>query len=342
MKPLATSSRMAAGSAPACAPESNLASGNIAQLERIRKQKDNRITRLYATWSRFIREITQLGPVITRSGNTHVMLEQADAYVNYRTAGDIGMVENGPLDLRLFFDRWRHGFAVQEETRSGVRRSFRFYDAAGSLAHEILLTDESDHLFYHELVRTYRDHDCFSCRPASPCTTHLPEKPEKHCEKLQTCWRTLRDRRDFEVLMHAARREPVPDTSSSPGTPGIPFDPEIVSLFFEEIADHVLDTTIVTGNPGCVQIRTGKFFETGLSGDVFSALDDDFAFRIDLGAVAGAQVVPRKQGSSANRRVELYDREKKVLALIWPGEETSRHEKRAWNLLVSALTAVAA
>ncbi len=42
----------------------------------------------------------------------------------------------GPIDLRLFTRNWAFGYLLEEETRSGPRRSLQFFDANGTAVHK--------------------------------------------------------------------------------------------------------------------------------------------------------------------------------------------------------------
>ena len=46
----------------------------------------------------------------------------------------------GEIDLRLFLRHWAFGYVLDEDTRSGPRRSLQFFDRAGAAVHKVYAT----------------------------------------------------------------------------------------------------------------------------------------------------------------------------------------------------------
>src|SRR5690625_3915349 len=83
-----------------------------------------------ADFARLIKELREVGPVMTLTRNETAVHETHGTVDEVACQGTIGQVV-GPIDLRMFLSQWQAGFAVTEELRSGLRSSFQIFDAAG-------------------------------------------------------------------------------------------------------------------------------------------------------------------------------------------------------------------
>ena len=78
----------------------------------------------------------------------------------------------GEIDLRLFLRHWAFGYALDEDTRSGPRRSLQFFDASGTAVHKVYATAATDRAglrpHRRRLRRPRRRAGGFRARPRPP------------------------------------------------------------------------------------------------------------------------------------------------------------------------------
>ena len=89
--------------------------------------------------------------------------------------GAMGQVV-GEIDLRLFLRHWAFGYALDEDTRSGPRRSLQFFDASGTAVHKIYPTAATDRAAFDRIADDAADPDA---APAlSPRAAAAAERPD--------------------------------------------------------------------------------------------------------------------------------------------------------------------
>jgi putative hemin transport protein len=103
--------------------------------------------------------LSGLGEVMALTRNEHAVHEKTGRYENLQIGATFGLVLGSEIDLRLFFHRWRFGFAVTESGPHETRRSLQFFDRHGTAVHKVYLTPDSDPAAYERLVAENRSAD---------------------------------------------------------------------------------------------------------------------------------------------------------------------------------------
>jgi putative hemin transport protein len=152
-------------------------------------------------WPEIIDKVSSLGTVMAFTRNEWILHEKIGRYggVSMNDSGN-AVVVGEEINLRMFFDQWRFGFAVQE----GILKSLQFFDRSGSAVHKIYLLDDSDPRAFDRLVQAYE------WRPAD-----LPLAIERHpridggptldsatyVESFWSDWDSQRDLHAFSALL---------------------------------------------------------------------------------------------------------------------------------------------
>ena len=105
--------------------------------------------RLAGDFRELLKEVHTLGPVMALTRNDHAVHERHGVYNNTSFDGQVGLVLDADIDLRLFMMHWAFGFAVTE----GERRSLQFFDKSGAAVHKIYITEASNVAAYEALAR---------------------------------------------------------------------------------------------------------------------------------------------------------------------------------------------
>lgn len=106
-----------------------------AQVERIRARG--------AEIAALFEALEGAGPVMTLTRNDDAVHETTGPIGPLSRSGALASL-TGAIDLRLFLRSWRAAYHVEEETRSGLRRSFQIFDTTGTAALKIYATDATD------------------------------------------------------------------------------------------------------------------------------------------------------------------------------------------------------
>ena len=116
--------------------------------------------------------------------------------------GAMGQVV-GEIDLRLFLRHWAFGYALDEETRSGPRRSLQFFDAAGTAVHKVYATAATEAAaFDRDRRRDAADPDAPPAAFAPPAPA-APESPDAEIDVagLVAAWEAQKYTHEFFLLL---------------------------------------------------------------------------------------------------------------------------------------------
>src|SRR5690606_34265457 len=132
--------------------------------------------------------------------NESAVHEKIGPYEKVLAGASNAMVLGAQIDLRIFQNRWKSGFAVTKESAEGTRHSLQFFDAAGTAIHKIHLRAESDLAAYHSLVAALVSEDQSDEQPADVVAD--PEaldasRPSAEAEALRDAWSKLTDTHQF-------------------------------------------------------------------------------------------------------------------------------------------------
>ena len=219
--------------------------------------------------------------------------------------GAMGQVV-GEIDLRLFLRHWRYGYLLDEETRSGPRRSLQFFDAGGTAIHKVYATPATDAAAFARIADDFAD-------PEAPPAAFEPPKPaaerpdaEIDVAGLHAAWAALEHTHEFALLLRrfgvtraqamrlvarvrppgrARRRTHAPRRRRRSGFPIMVF----------------------VGNRGCVQIHSGPVHRVEVVGPWLNVLDPRFNLHLRQDLVASAAVVRKPSVMGDIHALELFE-----------------------------------
>lgn len=304
------------------------------------------VTRLQGGWSSLLADLEAIGPVMALTRNDACVSEKTGHYRNVRTfeSHRMGLVLDDAIDLRLFYDAWHYGFAVQtpwEGAPDGIRRSFQFFDAHGTAVHKVFLRRTSDVAAFDEIVARYRH-----AEPGVPLgTTPLPapaeETPDAELDSAAflNAWAALRDTHDFFPMLRAHGVRRLQALRLAHGTFAEPVAVESGRLLLEGAAAGEVPIMVFVGSPGCIQIHTGPVRKVKPHGDWFNVLDPDFSLHLNLNLVAQAWVVRKPTVDGPVTSLELYDAAGELVAQFFGKRKNGQAEREDWRALLEQVRA---
>ncbi|MGH8535497.1 MAG: ChuX/HutX family heme-like substrate-binding protein [Gammaproteobacteria bacterium] len=207
-----------------CAPRRRVcASANAAQrlgtseAELVASACGANAVRLEPNFGALVAGLSALGEVMALTRNEHAVHEKTGRYENLRIGVAFGLVLGAEIDLRLFLQRWRHGFAVTATGHHGSRRSLQFFDARGTALHKVYLTDRSDVAAYERLIAENRSADQSQRIAVEAKAKRAASSSVSPVDRalLRAAWSALRDTHEFYGMLkrlgtRAYRRCPRP------------------------------------------------------------------------------------------------------------------------------------
>ena len=300
----------------------------------------NTAVRLKNHWADIIKDLETLGEVMALTRNDNAVHEKTGQYQNIRIMGNIGLVLDPAIDLRLFLNHWHSGYAVEEPLDDGgVRQSLQFFDIDGQAIHKVYMTENSDQFAYRTLVGAYTADDqtivqrVFS-HPAPP-----PERADAEIDVdgFRTHWKALQDTHDFYELLKTFGVSRLQGLRLGGEDLARRVDAHAYKPLLETAAEKELSIMVFVGSPGVVQIHTGPIHMLWQNPEWFNILDPGFNLHLRTGAVDSSWVVRKPTVDGDVHSLECYDSNGKTIMQLFGARKPGQAEDPLWRELVTQL-----
>jgi putative hemin transport protein len=279
-------------------------------------------------------EVGALGHVMALTRNDHVVHERKGVYENVSFNNHVGLVLGQDIDLRLFMNDWRFGFAVAENDRY----SLQFFNSNGDAAHKIYLTEKSNKGAYDTLVNKYRAVDQDMVLLVTP-------RPEKNSEEVvqhdidvaafQREWLELKDTHDFFALLRKYKLTRKQALRNAPAGYAYRIKPERMKAVFERASETQVPIMVFVSNPNCMQIHTGPIKKIFVMGPWLNIMDPEFNLHLLEDAIDEAWVVRKPCEAGIVTSIELIDQEGTMFNQFFGKRKPGIPELPEWTKLVT-------
>jgi putative hemin transport protein len=302
-----------------------------------------RAQRLRAEWPRLIAALEPAGPVMALTRNASCVHEKTGVYRHTSANGpagrEMGLVLGGEIDLRVFYNRWAHGFAVDEASDKGVQRSLQFFDAGGTAVHKVFVKPATDLGAWAQLVSAFVAADSTPglepTAPAAPAT----EKPDADIDvtAFRQAWASMRDTHEFFGLLrtHGVTRTQALRLAEPRFVR--PVDAASAQQVLSGAAGTGTPIMVFVGNPGMIQIHTGPVKKVAVMGPWLNVLDPGFNLHLREDHIASAWVVRKPTSDGLVTSLELFDAQGETIAMFFGERKPGRPELCAWRELIDGL-----
>lgn len=292
-------------------------------------------TRLLPRWKALVEALPRLGTIMALTRNEHCVHEKTGRFDQVQVSDMGGVVLDPEIDLRIFFSRWHHGFAL---TEAEGRRSLQFFDADGTAVHKIYLKQDGGEAVFDALVTEFAAAEQQPGLQVSAAREIAADQPDSEIDaaKLTEEWRALKDTHDFFGLLkrHGAGREQafrlVPDE----------FAREVPRLAFSKAlalaAERKLPIMVFVGSPGVIQIHTGPVERVQAMGPWQNVLDPTFNLHLMEPGIARCWLVRKPTTDGIVTSLEIYDAKGQQIAWMFGARKPGVPEKAEWPVLAGA------
>lgn len=299
--------------------------------------------RLHGPWPALVAAFEALGEVMALTRNASCVHEKVGTYRDISAVGpagrEMGLVLGGAIDLRVFYSRWAHGFAVDEITAQGMQSSLQFFDGQGVAVHKVFSRARTDRGAWVDLVARFvaDEQHCGIETVAAPRSA--PERPDTDIEiaGLRQAWSSMRDTHEFFGLIKrfcVTRRQALRLA-----------DPQFVQAVDLDSAPALLHAAaaaavpimVFVGNPGMIQIHSGTVKKIAPMGPWINVLDDGFNLHLRQDHVAQAWIVRKPTADGLVTSLELFDEHGDTIAMFFGERKPGRAELCGWRDLVEGL-----
>ncbi len=295
-----------------------------------------------ASISALIEGLPALGTVMALTRNDSCVHEKDGPYRDIELGGFAGLAL-GVIDLRLFYRRWRHAFAVEDTSVDPPQRSLQCYLSDGDATHKVFLRPSSDVSAWRALVERLRvPEQAPGLDAETPLAADYPLADDVDAAAFARDWLAMQDTHDFFPLL---KRHGVSRTRAlrmAPAGHAIRVGDDAVERALNAAAASGLPIMVFVGNAGCIQIHTGPVARIERMGPWVNVLDPGFSLHLRGDHVRESWIVRKPTSDGIVTSLELYDEAGGLIATLFGERKPGRPELEDWRALVSSLLSSAA
>jgi len=311
----------------------------ISEAELVASRLGEGVTRLVSNWKEMLPAIKAFGKVMGLTRNEYAVHERKGIYDNATIDSPHSIFVNPDIDLRIFLSHWQFAFAVNEETKSGLRHSLQFFDKDGSAVHKVYLEKESDMNAYQEYVSKFKADDQSPKLDIQPYAPKKSDRPDSEIDlkEFRTAWEGLQDTHDFFPMLMKYKIGRVQALRLI----GEDLAYKVSNVSFRKLlniaSERKCEIMIFVGNTGCIQIHTGLVSNLKEFGTWYNVLDPDFNLHLREDAVMTSWVVKKPTKDGVVTSLELFDKDNQNIALLFGKRKPGIPELVAWREIINEL-----
>jgi putative hemin transport protein len=295
--------------------------------------------RLRPDWHHLMASLTPIGEVMALTRNASCVHEKIGVYQNAILTERVGVVAAGNIDLRAFYSKWAHGFAVSEITTHGPQHSLQFFDVSGVAIHKIYLRENSDIQAYQSLVKSFSD----CAQQPGLYTEHLaPKQPEQadqliDVQALHQAWATLRDTHDFFSLLktHGVSRVQALRLAQPKFVQQVHCADVLRAL--TAAAAREIPLMVFVGNHGMLQIHSGPIQKVSYARPWLNVLDARFNLHLRMDHIDSAWIVKKPTVDGLVTSFEVFDAQGDAIAMLFGLRKPGHPELSVWRALLDEI-----
>jgi putative hemin transport protein len=300
-------------------------------------ERELRAVRLAGPWSGVLERVPSVGTVMALTRNESAVHEKVGRYRDMSHDGLMGLAVGAEIDLRIFYGRWAHGYAVTEDTMKGVQRSLQFYDAAGEAVHKVFARETTDLAAWERLVAESAHEDqapglVVRTRDAPAASR---DDTDIDVDGFRNGWLALRDTHDFFPLL---RRRGVTRTQAlrlAPAGHARRVDDGVARRLLASAARDRVSIMCFVGNPGMIQIHTGPVRRVEPMGPWLNVLDPGFNLHLREERIAATWQVRKPTADGDVNSIELFDAAGETIAMFFGERKPGLPERDDWRRLLA-------
>ena len=311
----------------------------VSEAELLSSRTGKTIIKLEGDWGELIRSMPSLGRVMSLTRNESCVHEKHGEFDNISIGPGHGLVLNNDIDLRLFMSHWHFGFAVSETVASGRRHSFQFFDIDGEAVHKVYIPKDSNLRAYDTIIKKFR-----AKNQAEAISTHgLPsgrdDVPDKSLDidNFLTHWSNLKDTHHFFGMLNefgVGRRQSMRVAQGK-------FTRQLHDGCLQGALDRaVADQTSImcfVGNPGCIQIHTGRIYKVAIMGPWLNILDSSFNLHLNQKSIESIWAVEKPTSDGIVTSLEVYDESGFCFCQFFGERKPGKKELPDWQRIVASI-----
>lgn len=319
----------------------------VSEAELLNAQLDepvtSRVTRLDEhKIADLLKGFKKLGKVMALTRNGSVVSEITGLYEKLYVTGHSNKlsavaINPGGIDLRLFLHKWKSVFLVETDKHT----SFQFFDENGRAVHKVYMTADADFNEFVNLKARYQlthSHE-LDVTPFEVLDTNIRDLSTAQLDDFRSQWGELNDVHHFPKLLETYNLERLQALEIV----GSPWSFELQSFdladIFQQANMFKQEIMVFVGNPGAVQIFSGKVENLKQVGPWFNVLDPEFSLHIKADDLTRAFVVrkPTDNGNTVVTSIEFFDANRETVLTLFGRRIEGKKQTDEWQALCERL-----
>ena len=319
----------------------------VSEAELLATTVGDYTTALAGDWPTLVQRLPELGRIMSLTRNEACVLEHKGPFqeIDIMQAGPHKMATViGPIETRVFFAAWKFGFAVKQTTPHGVQQSIQFFDEAGSAITKIFLQGPTSNRAgsnveaYDKLVADFTSPSQSNEIEVKKVSVQ-PTKPIAQVDKeaLLNDWSAMKDTHDFFGMLRKHGVNRLDAVVLSDGKFSYRVSNKVLQPMLEAAATDKLPIMVFAGNRGNLQIHQGKIQTIRVMDNWLNILDPDFNMHLREDLVDSVWVVKKPTTEGDVTAVEVFDKNKEMIAQFFGLRKPGIPELPKWRELVDTL-----
>lgn len=319
----------------------------VSEMELLLCRDDGRVQPLKPEFGELLKAMDPLGEVMILSRNEQVVHEVTATFHEFKVAGAGAMgLAVGDIDIRVFFNNWKFGFQVTEDSRIGTRESLQFFDGHGRAVHKIYQVEATDREAWDQLLANF-----VALQSPLPELTPAPQPQARVAPEsvdlvaLREDWASLKDTHHFHAMLkrHKVDRLTALELIGTTYSQKLQRRSELTESPLDRLLEQVKASScpimVFVGNPGIVQIFTGTVTNLRRTGDWMNVLDKGFNLHANTQGITDWWVVRKPTADGLVTSVEGYNADGDIVITLFGKRKPGQPESEAWQAEVRALEA---
>ncbi len=286
-----------------------------------------------------IQAMPGLGKVMVLTRNENCVIERKGVFETVDTGNKhVGTVLGKDIDLRMFFSRWKYGFAVETDDSIGFKRSFQIFDAQGTAIIKIYAVEQTNLAAWDAVVASFTAAEqpaVIKVTPALPTPVYVEKEADK--EAFLEGWAALQDTHDFFPLLMKHKLSRVRALELAEGKYTRRINNDCVKTLLEKAAATGLEIMVFVGNPGNIEIHTGPVQKIVAIPNWINVMDEDFNLHLKTDVITQCWVVEKPSVDGIVTSVEVFDDAEEMIAQFFGKRKPGNPELTEWRALAAEL-----
>lgn len=280
-----------------------------------------------------------LGKVMVLTRNENCVIERKGVFEIVNTENKhVGTVLGKDIDLRMFFSRWKYGFAVENDETIGFKKSLQIFDAQGGAIMKIYAVEQTDLSAWDKVVADFTAAEQAAAITVAPApATPVYNDANADAASFLEGWANLQDTHDFFPLLMKHKLSRTGALELAEGKFSRRVNSECVKTLLNQASATGLEIMVFVGNPGNIEIHTGPVQKILEIPNWINVMDEDFNLHLKTDTIAQSWVVEKPSVDGIVTSLEVFDGAGEMIAQFFGKRKPGNPELEPWRALAASL-----